>query len=110
MAAVFGGHHPFDLLEQGAGHPAGLERLSAVLDREAFLSADELVVGALVGVLEPAPTADVLDEDGLEVGRSADDVGQQLLQAPAARGRQAADAGVDIGPDDHEPMTFGEGA
>jgi hypothetical protein len=46
-----------------------------------------LVVGALVGVLEAAPAADVVDQHHLEVGAAALDVGDQPLQLVAASSR-----------------------
>ncbi len=62
--------------------------------------ADVFVVGALVGVLEPAPAADVVDQDDLEVGVACLDVVDQLLQRAPPIDAQAALAVVGIGADD----------
>lgn len=39
-----------------------------------------LMVGTLVGILKPAPSADVIDEDRLEVGPTGLDLGHEVLQ------------------------------
>ena len=69
LAAVLAGHRALDALDDGGDRAAVvLELLGAVVDVDAGPLADVLVVGALVGVLEAAPAADVVDEDGVEVG------------------------------------------
>ena len=45
-----------------------LKLLGAIVNREARFTTYEFVIGALVGILEAAPTADVVDENGFEVG------------------------------------------
>ena len=71
LAAVLAGHRALDALDDGRDRAAVvLELLRAVVDGDAGALADVLVVGAFVGVLEPAPAADVVDQDRLEVGRS----------------------------------------
>jgi len=42
--------------------------LGAILDGDACSATDVLVVSALIGILEPPPAADVVDENGREVG------------------------------------------
>ena len=64
LAAVLGGHRPLDALDDRGGRAAVvLELLGAVVDVDPRPLAQVLVVGALVGVLEPAPAADVVDQD-----------------------------------------------
>ena len=53
-----------------------------------------LVIGALVGILKPAPAADVIDEDRLEVGLAGLNLGHQVLQRLAAVEPQAGAPGV----------------
>ena len=70
LPAVLAGHRALDALDDGRDRAAVvLELLGAVVDADAGALADVLVVGALVGVLEPAPAADVVDEDGLRSRR-----------------------------------------
>jgi hypothetical protein len=101
LPAVFAGHGALDALDDG-GHRRAvvLELLGAVGDLDAGAAADVLVIGALVGVLEPAPAADVVDQDDLEVGLAGLDVLDQLLQGDAAVDAQAALAFVGVGADD----------
>lgn len=69
LAAVFARHHALDgFQEVRADAAVVLELLAAVVDPDAGTGTYVLVVGAFVGILKPAPTADVVDEDGLEVG------------------------------------------
>ena len=69
LAAVFAGHRALDALDDGRDRAAViLELLGAVLNADAGALADVFVVGALIGVLKPAPAADVVDQDGREIG------------------------------------------
>src|SRR5690606_33445267 len=89
------GHGPLNALYDGRADAAVVfELLSAVVDADAGLSADELVVGAFIRVLEPPPAADVIDQDGREFGLSAAHVCDQLLQRLSAVQRQSALAGI----------------
>ena len=64
LAAVLAGHRALHALDDRRDRAAVvLELLGAVDDADAGALADVLVVGALVGVLEAAPPADVVDED-----------------------------------------------
>ena len=72
------------------------------MDVDAGPLAEVLVVGALVGVLEPAPAADVVDEDRREVGAAGLHVVDQPSQRLAAVDVEAALALVGVGPDDLE--------
>jgi hypothetical protein len=63
------GHGALHRLQQrGVGRLLRPEGLVGVENLDAVGSADELVVAGLVGVLGPAPAADVADQNGLEVG------------------------------------------
>jgi hypothetical protein len=77
-----------------------LELLGAILDADACPPADVFVIGALVGVLEATPTADVVNQDGVEFRLSALNIPDQPLQRIATFQSQAALAFVGIGPDD----------
>jgi hypothetical protein len=46
--------------------------------------ADKFVVGTFVRILEAAPSADVIDQDAIEIGSCGLNVGNQLLQSAAA--------------------------
>ncbi len=85
LAAVFASHHPLDGLQKVRADAAVvLELLAAVMDPNAGTGADVLVIGALVGVLKPAPATDVVDEDCPDVGMPGLDLGHQVLQRLAA--------------------------
>jgi hypothetical protein len=60
--------------------PIVLELLGAVVDLDARPSADVLVVGTLVGILKPAPAADVVDEDRFKLRVAAPGVVDHLFQ------------------------------
>ena len=75
--AVLAGHRPLDALDDRRNRRAVvLELLGAVNDLDAGLLAAVLVVGALVGILEPAPPAHVVNKDELEIGVLRPDVCQ----------------------------------
>ena len=104
LARVLAGHRPLDPLDDGRDRRAVVgELLGAVVHGDAGALADVLVVGALVGVLEAAPAADVVDQHHLEVGAAALDVGDQPLQLVAALQPQPALALVGIAANDHRP-------
>lgn len=85
LPAVLRRHHPLHALDDGRQcAPVVLERLSAVADLDAGAPTAILVVGALVGIREPAPPAHVVDEDRREVRRAALDVRDQPLERVAA--------------------------
>jgi len=106
--AVFTGHRPFDALDDG-GHRRAvvLELLGAVGNLDAGAAADVLVVGALVGVLETPPAADVVDQDDLEVRLARLDLLDQPLQGQSSIDAQTALALVGIGPDDLDATSGG---
>ena len=80
LTAVFASHRPLHALHDGRDRaPVILELLGAVLNANACALADVFVVGALVGILEPAPAAHVIDQDHLEVGAPRLDDVDQLL-------------------------------
>jgi hypothetical protein len=74
------------------------EGVAGGIDPDAVGLAYELVVAGLIGVLGPAPSADVADEDGLEV-RSSLDVLDETLEGVALLDPLAGGA-VAVGPDD----------
>ena len=81
LTRVLAGHRPLDTLDDGRDRRAVVGELpGAVVHGDAGALADVLVVGALVGVLEAAPAADVIDQHHLEVGAAALDVGDRPLQ------------------------------
>ena len=76
------------------------ELLGAVVDGYPGARADVLEVRGLVGVLEAAPTADVIDEDFREIGAPAFHVVNQAAQRVAAIQLQAAFTFVGVSSDD----------
>ena len=58
--------------------------IRAILNVDAGPSADVFVVRAFVLILEPAPPADVIDQDAFEIGPRGLHVGDQLLQSASA--------------------------
>ncbi len=61
-----------------------LELLGAVVDRHAGLPADEFIIRALIGVLEPAPPTDIIGKDDREIGAALCDVINQRFERIAA--------------------------
>ena len=101
LSTVFSRHHPLQPLHDGRGHAAVVaEQLGAVLHTHAGLSAHELVVGALVGVLETAPPAHIIDEDRLEAAAAGQHVCQQASQTLPALDGEPAYAFVGVSGDD----------
>jgi hypothetical protein len=78
--------------------------------RDVSPAADVLVVGALVRILEATPAADVVDQDGFEVGCAGFDVVDQLFEGVAALDPQAALARIGVGADDDEVACVGVAA
>ena len=81
--------------------------LGAVLDGDVAVNALEFVVRSFVGILEAAPAADIVDEDGGKVGGTTVHGAQEFLQRVAAVDAQAALAGVRKGPDDDHLVLVG---
>ena len=80
LAAVLAGHDALHgLQEVRADAAVVLELLAAVVDPDAGTGTYMLVVRAFVGILKPAPAADVVDEDGLEVGLAGLNFAHQVL-------------------------------
>ena len=53
-----------------------------------------LTQGAFIGILEPAPAADVVDQDGLEIRLAGANLGHQVLQRLASVEAQSRPAGI----------------
>lgn len=80
----------------------GVARIEALRKTAAYAGAlaDIFVIGALVGILKPAPSADVVDQNGRKIRPLAFNVCDQLLQRIAAIQTKAAFAGVGVSADD----------
>ena len=108
LAAVLCGHGAFDALhDRGYRRPVVDELLGAVVHLDPCVAAGELVRCALVGVLEPAPAAYVVDEDGVEIDVALLDVMQQLLKPMAVLELQAALRVVGVGAHQIQIVTCG---
>ena len=108
LAAVLAGHRPLHALDDRRAQAAiVLELLRAVVNDDAGLLAEELVVGAFVGVLESTPATHVVDEDGREVGTAGPHVVDQLLQRVAAVEAQTALPVIGVGTHDLDASLLG---
>jgi hypothetical protein len=106
LPAVFASHCPLDAFDNGRNWASiVLELLGAVLDTDAGPFADVFVISALVRILEPAPAAHVVDENGREVSRSVLNVVDQLLQGIAAIQPKSALSLIGIGANDFDPAS-----
>src|SRR5690606_38208648 len=95
LTAVFPGHRAFQALEHvGLNAAVVLELLVAVVDCDASTLADELVVGAFVGIKKPSPAADVVDEDVFEGRLAVLHILYELLERLPAAKRQPALAAI----------------
>lgn len=80
--AVFSRHCTFDAFDHRGGETAVvLKLLSAIKNGDACLLAEKLQMRRLVGVLEPAPTADVIYKYGIEIGSP----GRHIVNQPLKR-------------------------
>src|ERR1019366_8321788 len=95
LAAVLARHRALDGLDDGrADGPVVRELLGAVLHRDAGFLARVLVESALIGILEPPPAADVVDQDRREVGVPGPHDIEDLFERVAALDAQAALPGI----------------
>jgi hypothetical protein len=95
LAAVLARHDPLDGFQQvGADAAVVFELLAAIVDADPGTRADMLVVGPFIGILKTAPTADVIDQNGLEIRLACSDLGHQVLQRFAAVQPQPGPTGV----------------
>src|ERR1017187_7638241 len=72
------------------------------MDFDLRAAADVFVIGALVGILEASPAADIVDQDRAEIRWAILYIVDQLLQRIPPLNTQPAFAGVSVGSyDDH---------
>lgn len=96
--AVLSSHGAFDALDDGGSRAAViLELLGAIFDLLVRAPADIFVIGGFIGVLKPAPPADVIDKDHLEIRGAVLHILDQLLQGLTALDPQPALARIGIG-------------
>jgi len=108
LAAVFTRHHPLDGFQQvGADAAIVFELLAAIVDADPSTGADMLVVGTFICILKPAPAADVIDQNDVEICHAQLDIRDQFLQGGAAADRKAAFAIVRIGLHDLDAALVG---
>src|SRR3954447_4993316 len=68
LSAVFGGHYPLDVLDDARKQAAIIVELFGTVGyADAVLFADEFIMRALVDVLEPPPSADVVNQNMSEI-------------------------------------------
>src|SRR5205085_10009300 len=70
--------------------------------RDACSLADELVVGAFIDVLKPAPAADVVNQNATEIARTALHIRDERLQSTTPANAEAAEPLVGIGADNRQ--------
>src|SRR5690606_38420685 len=108
LAAIFAGHGAFDAFDDGRDRAAIIVvLLGAILPRPPGAPADILVVRGLVGVLEAAPAADVIDQHQGEIGRAGLNILDQLPERIAALDLEPALASIGIGAHDLDPARLG---
>ena len=78
----------------GADAAVVFELLAAVVDADPGARADMLVVGPFISILKPAPAADVIDQNSLEIRLAGSDFGHQVLQRLATVQPQPRPTGV----------------
>ena len=110
LAAVFASHGAFEALEH-CGHRAAVvfELLGAIVHVDPGAPAYIFVIGALVCVLEAAPTADVVDKDDVEICVSRSYGLDQLFQCVPAFDPQPALSFIGVGADDLHAAPCGIG-
>ena len=74
------------------------------MDWNARLTAHELVVGAFIGVLVSAPSADIKNQYSFEIGTSGHNLGQHCSESHPLFGGDATDASVFEGPNYLKPF------
>ena len=85
LAAVFARHHPLDGFQKvGADAAVVFELLAAIVNADPGARADMLVIRPFISILKPAPAADIIDQNGLEIRLAGSDLGHQVLQRLAA--------------------------
>ena len=81
--------------------------LVAIMNRDPGPAADVFVIGAFVGVLESSPSADIVQENKLEIDLPVLNIPNQLSQRFAVLDIQPAPAFVNIFFDDLQSTAFG---
>jgi hypothetical protein len=99
----------FRLFDPGNKGAVVLEYLRTVFDLNAAPLAQELVVGTLVDILEPAPATDVVNEDVVEVGSARLNIFNQFDETMTLLDPEAAAALVAIGVHNRERVRLGIG-
>ena len=106
--AVFAGHRALHALDDCRAEASViLELFRAIVNCNPALTADELIIGAFVGILKAAPAAHIVNKHSLEVGLPRANILDQLLQCQAAFELQPALTGILIGLDDLEAAARG---
>jgi hypothetical protein len=78
LSAVLPGHGALHAFDDGRDWTAVVvELLGAILDLDASLLADELVVSALVRILEAPPTTHIVHQNDSEVGLARGHIGDE---------------------------------
>jgi hypothetical protein len=90
----------FRVLSTEDDTPIVLKLLGAVVNPDAGGFEDVLVIGALVHILATSPAADIVDQQGSEIGPLRLDIGHEPVQALPAGDVQAASPMVRVNPDD----------
>src|SRR5581483_7627255 len=108
LTTVFARHRPLDTFYDGRDRGAVVvELLGAINDADSGLGTEVFVMRALVGVLEPSPAADVIDEYGLIFSTAALDVLDQAAQGIASAYVETALPLVGVGAHDRHAMCLG---
>src|SRR3954452_937554 len=101
LPAIFGGHHALEVLHNARKHAAVIvELLTAVFDFHPGLPAYQLVMRALVGILEAAPTPHIIDEEIAIVRFGSGDDADKTSQPGSVLDPKPAFAFVSVGSND----------
>src|ERR1039458_4298844 len=108
LAAVLTGHGPLHALNDCRnGAAIILKLLGAIVHINLRASANVLVIGALVGILESSPTADIVDKNCTEIRLAILHIANQLFQRISTVNSKAAFAGIRVCPRDDHSSAFG---
>jgi len=92
---------------RGGGDVLAFRLPGAIMNRDSSPAAEVFIIGALIGILNSAPPADVVQKDGGENDLPALDIPNHLRQSVAVLDINATLAPVRILFDDLHPMAFG---
>src|SRR5262249_7708662 len=105
--AVLSRHSAFHAFHNGGNRAAVIfEWLCAIADLDVCPAANVLVVRALIGILKPAPTTDVINQNCTEIRTTVVDIADELLQRIAPLNSQTTLARALVATCDDHPSAL----